>query len=543
MKVLSCIFFMCVLAATTARSEDLTPYLEGTEHRITEREYSDLRSYIERAQEILTQTLNDSTAYSGTELRNQLLRGMRAAQQSTNLRNELLLFQYILTRALEIDRLYTYRYDTAEGAQLSAQNILLPAIELALAYYQSSDLPRLATTTVPSPDWILFAADQVPHLLRAVDLAPNQPKKVAVVKRALGWTAKALNSAIERRGGDVAKHIVRLGEIYNDPNSRHPHFVTRAQDALLSVYKSYRKPLPTITLAPASAGVDLKMRRKSWSPSASLPLFNSGRQTPLAKEKWEKAWNETQEEVELSRAPDQLIRVNLLLGAGIAATYDGNEAGEIGRAKAITFESDAVLHKDHIFDNERDGPSLQLHGALAGNLRAAGKIGDWTYQTKAEIALALGRFVGGYLAVERNVFERFEESLVTAGFAPSFIIRVGKAQYVLIRPYVGVSAAACNVKGVDAKKCEMRESGNTAAGGAILVRLKRFAAALNVHYMHGFEYDGDQRPDRVSVDASVTLPLGVIVRNDALHLKASTVTYTGEAPGGGTAMMFYGWKW
>jgi hypothetical protein len=246
-------------------SDAFSPYLDAAEHTISAQEYSDLKAYVERAQKILSNTLENSTAFSGAELHSHLLKGVELALRNTDLRGELLLFRYVLVRAVEVDRIYndarTPTTTESEAAQLSSLVILIPAIESALSYYQTSDLPRLATTVVPSPNWQEFAADQVPHLLRAIDLAPSKTARAKMARTAVGWSAKALNSALERRTAETADLIVQLGELYNDPNLSHPTFVARAQETLLKVYKTFKKPLTTVAVAPATSGARIKNKK------------------------------------------------------------------------------------------------------------------------------------------------------------------------------------------------------------------------------------------------------------------------------------------
>ena len=550
--ILKLIVLSAVFASGAAtRAGDLNPYLDATEHKISEREYADLRSYIERAQKILSATLEDSTAFSGTELRAHLLGGIQTALQSTDLRYELLLFRYVLSRAVEIDTFYYKNYETAQGAQLSAQVILLPSIESALSYYQSSDRPRLETTTVPSPDWLSFAADQVPQLLRAVDLAPSPEKKVEIVQRALGWTAKALNSAHERRGAEVADHIVRLGELYNSQNPNHPQYVTRAQDALLAVYKAYRKPIPTITLAPASAGTDLKMRRKSFTSRINgsvfgLPVLGINTGGLIGRDKTSD--EEHNDGAAHILARQDLVRATLILGAGKSATYDGNEAGTAYVKNAALFRLDAAyIGGDHTSDGNLWGG---FYGEISGHVRPGDKASEWTYSTRAAVGGNAWTGLGAYVAVERNKFERFSESLVRIGYAPMFMLRIGKMEYVAFRAMLGYWNGNCEIEGGDGETpCSRSLSGVTGGAGVVLHK-KRFSASLdaavdgsrwstrvNNYYT---KYDTDVRK---AVDAVVTLPLGLVLRNDALILKGQAVDYNDGGPGSASGLIFYGLKW
>ena len=542
------------------KADDLNPYLDATEHKISEREYDDLRSYIERAQKILTATLGDSTAFSGTELRSHLLSGIQTALQSTNLRHELLLFRYVLSRALEIDAFYYKNYATAQGAQLSAQVILLPSIESALSYYQSSDRPRLETTTVPSPDWLSFAADQVPQLLRAVDLAPSPDKKIEIVKRALGWTAKALNSAHERRGSEVADHIVRLGELYNYPNPAHPQYVTRAQDALLLVYKTYRKPIPTISLAPASSGTDLKMRRRSLFKRATvkilgLPIIGINTGGLLGRDKQDTSEDHQWEDSNFLTRQD-LLRATLVLGGGKSATYDGNEAGTAYIKNAAVFRVDGVYINGSKAKSEYEVPIWgAIYGEVSGHVRPGDKASEWTYSARAAVSANVLSGVGTYIAVEKNKFERFSESFFRVGFAPQMMIRIGKMEYVVFRAMFGYANGGCDIEGGDGTTPCSRDLSGMMTGVGVVINKKRFSATLdstldtNRRENPGWTGGNDGNPEYVwnsrrAVDAVVTLPLGLVLRNDALILKGQAVDYTsGGGPSSASGLIFYGLKW
>ena len=553
MNFLSYLLLVAVFGGAQARADDLTPYLEGREHLITEREYSDLRSYVERAQEVLVQTLEDSMVSSGTELRERLVNGIRSAQQSTGLRHELMLFRYILTRALESDRLYVYKYENAQSAQLSAQIILLPAIESALNYYQSSDLPRLATTTVPSPDWLSFAADQVPNLLRAVDLAPNRAKKAALVKRALGWTAKALNSAVDRRTGDVAKHIVRLGELYNERNYKRADFISRAQDALLAVYKGYRTPLPTVTLAPASAGKDLKMRRDSFSlfdlvPNLNLkrhinrPLFGKdGKSTIIGK-------SDPGSSTEFTK----VFRLGMFFGLGVSGSYDGNSDGNVDARKAATVAIDAIAFATDDSDDFTDRVApFSAQVLSSADLSPAGKVNDWNYNVSIE-GSAQGAFVFAVFgAIERNVFNQFEETILRGGWAPQFVMRLGELEYFVMRGSLGLlESRLCGSAVPNSESCASgKRSKAGVVGLSVILKLKRFSAEIKSNYA---TYDSSVVVDtnatgievsRFGLDGSVNLPLRLLVKNDSLQLKGQVVNYSPGGPSNSTAFIFYGLKW
>ena len=533
-----------------AADDEFQPYLDGTEHKISEREYEDLRSYVERAQKILMRTLDDSTDFSGTDLRAHLLSGIRTALQSTNLRNELLLFRYVLSRAVEVDEFYTKNETGAEIAQLSAQIVLLPAIESALNYYQSSDLPRLATTTVPSPDWLSFAADQVPQLLRAVDLAPTRVQKVEVVRRALGWTAKALNSAHERRTAEVADLIVRLGELYNYPNPQHSQYVTRAQDALLAVYKAYRKPLPTITIAPASTGTDLKMRRKSLASRAGRRVLRAfGLPLLGIKTGGVIGWDDTGTQLSNgagNRGPD-LARTTVVIGAGKSATYYGNEDGTADVKNAAIFKVDIAYIRSQLGESTYGDKFFGgVYGELSGHARPGANASELTYSTRA--LLSANIFVAGaaYVAIDVNKFERFSETFFRLGYAPQFMLRIGNMEYVAFRASVDYWVADCNIAaGNGETPCSRKLSGVGGSLGIVLHK-KRFSAALNANIgRNGYvdSSDEDHVDVRRAADALVTFPLGILLRNDAVILKGEAVDYSDGGPSSASGLMFYGLTW
>ena len=531
--------FLVFAAATPAfAADELSPYLDGAEHTISEREYNDLRSYVERAQKILIETLEESIGYSGTELRDHLLGGIQSALQSTGLRNELLLFRYVLLRAVKVDEFYTKNDTGAEIAQLSAQIVLLPAIESALNYYQSSDLPRLATTTVPSPDWLSFAADQVPQLLRAVDLAPTRATKIGIARSALGWTAKALNSSHERRTAEVADHIVRLGELYNHRNRKHAQYVTRAQDALLTVYKAYRKPLPTITLAPASAGQDLKMRRGSFL-SLSRPFFRkNGAVATIGKRTGG-----------TDNGLGTLTRLTIFLGAGVSAAYDENSAGDVDTRKAATVAIDAAA----VARAEVGDPLMfSAHGSLSAGVAAAGKVNEWNYNVSVRGSANAVVVFGVFGAIERNVFNEFEETLLRGGWSPHGIIRLANTDYLLIRFYAGgLVATLCGNAAINSESCVSGDASNASPmlGGSMVLKLKRASVEFDANYAY-FDSAGvidasatDVDVGRFSFDGSVNLPLRLLVKNDSLQLKGQVVNYGPDGPSNSAGFVFYGLKW
>lgn len=533
--------------AAKAGDSDFTPYLEGAEYRISESEYGDLRAYVERAQKILVRTLEASTAFSGTDLRAVLLEGIHSALESSSLRSELLLFKHALVRATEMDKLFMEGNESAENAGLVAKVILIPAIETALKYYQSSDLPRLASNVVPSPNWLEFAADQVPHLLRALDLAPDRDKRTEMAKKAVGWTARALNSSLERRESATADMIVQLGELYNDPRSRHDSYVPRVQEALLLVYKTHRKPLETLTLAPASAGKDLKMRPRgalvrmgSGSVSAfkkiiSFPWFNVGRTAAIGHDNHE---NNT-------RGDDiwTMSRTTVTTGGGIATGYDGNAAGDTKSGKAAYLGAD-IMVSGATGDLEYLSVG-SLYAGIEGEVQPTGAPVDWNYSLKAKVAPNMFFVLGGFIAMERNVFGKFEENILRGGWAPQFAIRLKNKDYVLIRAYVGSWMYLCRTRDDIRMSCTdpkapaegFTNDGGVSTGGSVLLKKKRFSASFDGSWSR------DGAGDRLALDASVTLPLGAIVKNDALYLKGQVVDYEGSGAAAGEGFVFYGLTW
>lgn len=568
MKYIVSLLLLAACAAS-ARADDFTPYLEGSEHKISEQEYSDLRSYVERAQKTLMRTLDDAPAFSGVDLRAHVLGGIQQALASSDLRGELLLFRYVLSRAIETDTVFYADGDGDERAQLVAQVVLIPAIESALKYYQTSDLPRLASNVVPSPNWLEFAADQVPHLLRAVDLAPTKDKATELAWQALGWTARSLNSSLERRSSEVADFIVRLGELYNTPNRRHPSFISRAQESLLAVYKKYRAPLPVISLAPASAGLDLKMRDATLARRLgggfgsvghgfgaaargigsgikkifTLPILGIG---PKDDEILGKDWTEgDSENGELKHHVGgiKLARVSVLGGAGMGSTYDS--AATDTKSSGVALLADArFVAVDYSCENDC-GPAGSFFAEASSHVipGSAGK--DWGYSMNLSANATVFGLLGIMGAIEKNDYSAFEETLTRIGFAPHLIIRIGKQEYVLVQGFVGPMRSADD------------EFEYTEVGAKVVVQKKRFSVLVGATMAGDTARDpSDARRNlsrsRTSVESTVNLPLGLFVRNDGLIFKGQAIKYedrdgdTDEKIGSRSAaagLVFYGLSW
>jgi hypothetical protein len=572
----------CMFVAVHARGGDeLTPYLEGSNHTITEREYGDLKAYVERAKKILIQTLDDSTAFSGTELREHLLGGIESALSSTDLRGELLLFRYVLTRALDIDRIYFSRNsgtNLVELSQLSAQVVLLPAIVSAIDYYQTSDMPRLATTVVPSPNWTEFAADQVSHFLRMVDLAPSKQQAILVAKTSLGWTARSLNSALERRNPEVADHIVRLGELYNSPGKKNQTYISRAQEALLAVYRSYRKELHVIALAPASSGSDLKINDSPFilwrlikgggrlvgsgvtgtgrlaKRVFGLPILgvNIGGATPIG---MDQSGSGTDEFGQPYKGPYvfkhvSLVRFSAFAGGGRGAIYGGTADGasRFHNAGIVNLRFAGIFGKK-LSSEDGEKAFFGTYNEMSGVLTAPDESGKFLGNGKIILSGHSFFVLAAAFHYERNAYGSFEEQLVRFGWAPQVMLRVGHRQYVVLQGFLGGGSLDCTAQ--DRKHCAAPDSSGDEGGlkstsfvGGLLAvaQLKRFSASAEFSYTPaGFEYSSESA-DRTALDATVAIPLGVLVGNDSLILSGQAIKH-GSGVSGSSGYVFYGLTW
>lgn len=540
MKKIKTIFIAITLfsgfinAAQANEPSELSPYLEGGEHTISTAEYGDLKAYVERAQKTLVRSLETSTAYSGVELRRYLVKGIEAALASSGLRSELMLFKYALERALVADGIYVANPSDDTSSQLSVQVILLPAIESALKYYQTSDAPRLASTVVPSPDWLTFAAEQVPHLLRAIDLAPVQADRAVMAKTALGWTARALNSSLDRRSAQTADFIVQLGELYNDPAIEHPSYVARAEDALLAVYKANRPELKVVNLAPASTGDDLKMRRDSRI--VGLPLFDVNFGEEVGSDTLGPDNKSVYRNIDLGR-------LNAFVGIGMVNTSNGasgkstNVAG-LGNIRAIRYGTlDATLMMAQGEATAYLSPSMDA---------------DWKYSAKAQGGLDFMYLLSGVVAVEKSNFGRFEENLIRGGWSPQIAFRIGHMEYVLLQGMIGGFNAGCSAEADTSEDtyCKEGRIGGFAIAARAVIQKKRFS--FSVDASAGWN-DTDRQSDlpsyssastaRVGVDSMVTIPMGLLFRNDALVVRGEAVNYSDGGPSRKSALLFYGLNW
>lgn len=519
--VLLFLFVSGLALADGPDSDALSPYLDASERTISAQEYSDLKAYIERAQKVLDRTLTGSTEYAGPKLREYLLHGIELALKSSDLRGDLLLFRYVLTRALELDQMYVGANNRAtfELEQLSAQVILLPAIESALGYYQSSDLPRLATTVVPSPNWQEFAADQVLHLLRSIDLAPTKFVRAKLARVAAGWTAKALNSALDRRTPEMADFIVALGELYNEPNTRQSSYVSRVQEALLAVYKKFRKPLQELVLAPASSGDELKVRELSTVgkvlAALNLPLIKMGKARPVG--------------VNINdgnKAQWDFVRASLTLGGGVGKKYINGDR-TIPSTSVLVAEGDAVYTAPFL-NNDKN---VVLAPVAFGQIYVKGGItlqpgGDvlqsrsWEYTANASITGGVLGLIVPYFGIDKNSFEKFSDQFARAGWAPQLLVRTGDKQYVFFRTFVGAAKVVHKIG--DGETITADSVG--AFGGAVIYRGNRVSSEISADY----SVVDKSTPSRLGLDASATVRLGLLFSRDMIHLKGKVISYSND---------------
>lgn len=538
-------FFLANGSLAFAQSNTMQPYLESTAYRLTEPEFADLQSYMPRAKKMLEGALEGETQFSGDALHGYLKNSIRRALELSSFKHELLLFRYVLGRALDLDGTFQAYAPRALGKEVSASLVLRPAIVLALKYYEADDLPRVASISVPSPNWAKFAKDQVPVLLKIADRAPSPRAKLDVVKRALGWTARSLNSSFNRRS--YAERIIALTEAMQaldlDPES-----VGNAEHILLTTQR-------TIDGAAANLNGERTAQGDVVFPSSAYPTAPIHEQRgdaggrgsailPLVS--WDAAYTDFTLNGESGLVSGT---VELGAGGGFEHTSDGRFSGEAGgdvKASMLATGFPGAHYEDNSPFFGLGAAGAKVRATAAGNAS-----GIAVYNVKASAFVGAAVF-GAWIAVEANQYSQFSDYFIRGGWTATLPVRINAKSYVFVRGGWGVAMSY----GFSVNPKEEKTSiGQNSSGlssyrdlnafraqvveGDLILKLGKFMLNIEPSVAWGSagtsEYVDannlarhDASITRVAISSALTIPLGLIFPNDAIRIEGSHLSYSSK---------------
>lgn len=525
MRFLLMVFLMSLACLSAFAAEDsatgLDPYIQE-DHRqfeFDEQQYRDLEAYLQKAKRILESALKDSRNLSGVALHKRLHHAVRASLQTSVYQSRLFLFRRVLDRALVVDEIY--RKASPYGIESSSTRVLVRNILLALRYYKEEDLPRTKHMIVVAPDWTKFARDQIDVLLAMAALAPSEQAKIEVTRRALGWTGRALNSAIERR--DHAYRIQRIGET-------------------LSLVES----------SPELVGKALQLLTEIRDELSKVSVSGGGKEAPFQKQNYPAL-----------DVKEKVGDIFPLIPAGMGAnsfthTEPANQSVfaqshlEIGMG--VLFED---AHGAHVLANVRASSmamrAVNMESGIPHGMIARGEFNASTAFAGNGAPLYDIRFHGGasmltpvplglWVALEANGLPKSFEKLFRFGGGLAVPVRIGEKSYLLVQASVGPSfqdfqhrkdiprddatLAIEKWLGEYAQKAGMYYEAN------LILRLAKFY--VNFGYDQTFYVGhpttgGDSltgwQNNRKNLSAALTIPLGAVLRNDALKVDAGYIDY------------------
>lgn len=498
-----------------AQSTPPAPSPDEQSQRLSESEYADLKAYVNRAQQVLEDTLASAQHQGGAQLHATLLSGIQASLEEArpgtgllDLRQELLLFRSVLVRAIELDGVFK------NDQGIAANVVLLAGIHSALHYYNVDDKARLSSPIVPQPDWVGFAATQIPVLIKMSSLSPSNETSLEVIKRTVGWTAIDLNRSVLRR--DHAKAIVGLETMLKslEKGLATPGegmellshvLATVAKTTSTASYEfpsedypgvSTRKPAPLPEGTPDPNAIFPLVGKKLPLTGALLKLQGSDRETRGAYT----AWN-----------------VEASLGAGgIAVIADQGDNKGFGAVSAAAHA--LIFHSEGMAANYWHAKGDAAFTGMSGG----GTEGGAGYSARANANAGGFWLAGAWVGIEANDYARIRETITRVGWNVSVPLSLGEKDYVLVRLGVGVGTF---FKGPGSADGATLTSGNNAGlsfEAQVLLHVSRFV--LNIQADH----DASQQladVKRTSLYAALSLSLGAIFPNDAVRIEGQMIQY------------------
>jgi hypothetical protein len=509
---------------TPPASEQTAPYVEGRDFEVSPQEYQDLLSYLNQAEQILKTTILDSSRLGGNQLHDRLIEGMHGALSESGPRAELLLFRYILNRALDLDQIFMQASGAGATIVVSSSAVLLASVRIALNYCQTQDIKRDASMKIPMPDWVGLARDQIPVLLRIADMAPTVDAKFEIVKRALGWTARSLNSAPNRR--DYAEMIVNLSQTLSALGQT-GHSVAEAENLLLQIKGKLAGNSQAAAVAFPAGSYPAS---NAQAPGPIFPLVNTDMSAP-----WQ--WSK------VNGDPWGFAATSLQIGPGVGVENSSGAGRSTDGFAGVNARADLLVAG---LTNWQQGPPLGAgvdFRANAGTTFSGVPVYDVKFNGYAS-AFYLG---GAWLALETDQYPKVADQLVRlgGGIAAPIPISIDNVEYLLIRAQIGAVWMAGNVGGTQVSN---PQDPGLAYELAAILKLTKFIIHVSFGQDYGLQTnDGATKVHRTELEAALTIPLGAIFKNDVVMIEGKHIFYNFD--GGSptvtqtTVGAFYAIKW
>lgn len=491
---------------------------KATSFTLDAAEYKDLKAYLQVAHDTLERTLKEARKLGGKEEHENLVKGAEDAIKQSGLKFNLMLFRHVLERGLDTDAVYLSASGPLSPRQTKARidaanQVLLMNIRKAKDYYNSS-LPSISQNSITVPNWTAFALDFIPIYQIQIDLAPSMQAKTQLALRALGWTARSLNTSLERE--QFAKEIQDLMEMQRRLRTGDVK-LPAAQQLLLDISErlnQWAKHARASRAVPTSAYPSSITAAEGDAQSASIfPLIGG---TSMLAQKMVAFEN------------DDLIHFNGELGVGAIVEYETGQTTQYFaqlNARATLLASQSQSHFGRF-----------LQGAEFADARGQVGINGYgkpVYRLKFTGDASIMAGVGIWVAVEANQYETVKEQIFRFGWGPMAAVRINDRDYVMIRGGLGTSINRTQVDknlttvtGSGAGQTVQNESsqvaglsiGTLSAELQAMLKIGSFTVAIegNIDNLNNAD-----RLTRQSVSLDVTIPLGVIFGNDAIQVQGS----------------------
>lgn len=483
------------------------------EYHFSDAEYADLKAYMNYARLALEQTLNVSRTLGGKALHARLLSGVKAAldeakNSNSDRKQEVLLFTSVLNRALEINDVFVADPKNDAETITSSSVVLLASINSALNYYKNDDVKRIESRLIPAPDWIAFARDQIPVLMRTINFAPSEPARRELALRILSWISRDLNRSVHRR--DFAELIVLLGD--NIKSLKHGLIgVPEAQNLMLSAQGQISNHLKGNIELATETNVPFTGSQYPGSPmvDANTPPSEPFKFPVIKFHPWKDI-------EELDHCDDSRC-FNAWASAGAGG------GGIIEKSTKGFAEISALGHILVGKGIDKDPPAV--FDAMA---EATGRFGSDRpmYNFRISAGGAAMAVFGLWGVLEASQYATFREQLARGGWNLAVPIIVDKDLYVMVRLFAGTNAIN---EGPFASG--WRNDYNASFGLEAIARYSKFF--FRFEYMYDRGKENNQLNDRHEVVASAAIPLGLLLPNDGLRFNVKYVRFrdaSGDEP-------------
>lgn len=500
-------------------SDTKRPYYESEATSVTldKSEYNDLVAYLEQARDTLTKTMADARKLGARDEHMRLVSGAEDAIKQSGFKYDLLLFRHVLERALDIDGVYMQGVGTQSVAGIhsrydAANLVLLVNLRKAIEYYNSGR-GDVKSEVIPVPNWVAFATSNIPLYEKEITLAPSRRAMIEIALRALGWTARALNTSLERK--EFAREIEDLMAM-REQLEKDAVPVASAQQLLLDVHE---RLLKRAKQASAADGV----------PKQAYPAPSSGGDS--------------------NSTSDPTVYKGLFAGV---ETNDSMLRMDVQAGLGMIVESESQRSTKY-FAQLSARATLVGGGMASKAFMAAGGAADLRARY-AQGSLPMYRFKaqafgGGIVAanlwgaIEANKFQSLREEIARGGWSPAAVIKIDQQSYVLIRAGVGAVLSSTTTsqavlkrsgseigKGTEyTDKTQVTGVQGLTLDASAVLKLCNFLIQVEATADRPFA-DTPDSPTRLSASLDVSIPLKLIFGNEALKLEADAVHYNFNTP-------------